>query len=120
MKALLPEPQVFEFYYPDVDTLVQVEDRQDAVIVRATRDTFSDRRKARFIRELAAEGFIPDHYRWFSSDKLQPYLGVHWLIDRSWVRLPKAALAETSRIMRFLLAGGILLWLALMLWLFLR
>lgn len=118
MKATLSEPRVFEFYFPAMDTLLQVEEKEDAVVIRATRNTFSERRKAFFIRELAAEGFIPDSYRWLASGESPSVPGVCWLVDISWVELPKAALAGTHRFMMRLLAGGFLLWLALMLWLF--
>ena len=55
------EPQSFDFYLPLLDTLVRVERSGDQIVIRATRDTFSAACKASFIRELAAEGFIPDH-----------------------------------------------------------
>ena len=120
MKATLAAPRVFEFYFPDVDTLVQVSEADGAVEIRASRDTFSARRKACFIRVLATEGFIPDSYYWFTSGSPSSFLGVRWLIDFSWIELPQAALAETRRFMVRLLAGGLLLWFALMLSLFLR
>ena len=120
MKATLATPQVFEFYFPDVDTLVQVREADGAVEIRATRNTFSERRKTAFIRELAAEGFIPDNYQWFSSGSQLSFLSVRWLVDFTWVELPHAALAGTRRFMVRLLAGGGVLWLALILSLFLR
>lgn len=118
MKATLSEPRAFEFYFPDVDTLVKVEDGEDAVVIRATRNSFSERRKAIFIRRLATEGFIPDSYQWLSSHESPSNPGVRWLVDFSWLELPKAALAETRRFMVRLIVGATLLWLVLMLWLF--
>jgi hypothetical protein len=121
MKSTGAPPPVFEFYFPDVDTLLQVaEEPEGAVVIRATRDSFSDRRKSNFIRELAAEGFIPDSYRWLDRDAAPVAPGVRWLVDRTWVRLPVAALAETDRMIVRLLAGGFLLWLGLLLWLIQR
>ena len=120
MNATSPEARVFEFYFPDVDTLVQVEELDGAVIIRATRDSFSERRKSFFVRELAAEGFIPDSYHWFSSDESPSFPGVRWRVDMSWVELPKAALAHARRFMLQLLAAGFLLWLILISALFLR
>jgi hypothetical protein len=120
MKSTASPPPVYEFYFPDVDTLLQVEETEGAVVIRATRDSFSDRRKASFIRELAAEGFIPDSYSWLARDAAPSTLGIRWLVDFSWVRLPVAALAETDRMIVRLLAGGFLLWLGLLLWLFQR
>ena len=64
--------QRYEFSFPDLDTLVQVEERAGAVLVRATRDTFSSARKEYFIRELAAEGFIPDEFQWFHLTAISP------------------------------------------------
>jgi len=120
MKTILTEPRIFEFYFPDVDTLVQVEETDGAVVIRSTRNSFSERRKFYFIRELAAEGFISESYRWFSSADSPLLPGIRWLVDISWVELPKAALAQTRRLVVRLLAGGFLLWLVLMLSLFLR
>jgi hypothetical protein len=62
----------FDFYFHDLDTTVVVEDAEDAVLVRASRDAFTPRRKLNFIRELAAEGFIADCFR-----------RVRWLVDAS-------------------------------------
>jgi hypothetical protein len=115
MKATLPQPRVFEFYFQDVDTLVQVEDGDETVVIRATRHSFSERRKAFFIRQLAAEGFIPHSCQWLSAQAAPSSPGVRWLVDFSWVELPKAALTEARRFMVRLLAGAALLWLALML-----
>ena len=120
MKATLSEPRVFEFYFPDVDTLVQVEDSEEAVVIRATRNSFSERRKRFFLRELAAEGFIADSYRWLASGETSSVPGIRWLVDFSWVELPQAALAQTRRFMIRLIAGAALLWLVLMLSVFLR
>jgi hypothetical protein len=67
----------FEFQFPDVDTRILVEDLKDGVIIRASCDTFSERRKLRFVRELAAEGFIADCFQWSCR-------GVRWLVDESF------------------------------------
>ncbi len=67
------------------DTELQVEVRDEDVVIRATRDTFTEDRKAAFIHELASEGFIPDDYMWYS-----PYGGrktgrtILWRIDPFW------------------------------------
>ena len=62
MNSTLTRPERYEFCFPEKDTLVLVEVVGNGVTVRATRDTFTEQRKASFVRELAAEGFISDSY----------------------------------------------------------
>lgn len=103
----------FEFYFRDLDTLVQVDNPdQETVIVRATRNSFSERRKTYFIRELAAEGFIPDKCQWYPLASGMPH--VKWIVDASWLRVSESAKARTRRFMFGLLGGGFLLWTALL------
>ena len=56
MKALAAGPQVYDFSFPRKDTILKVEVWEDSVTIRATRDSFSARRKDAFVRELIAEG----------------------------------------------------------------
>ena len=114
MKTGFPSTRKFEFYFHDRDTLVQVESSARTVVVRASRDTFSEQRKSSFVRELAAEGFIPDGYQWFSLAGPDSYLGVRWLVDISWLELPEIVLAQARRFMTGLLVGATLLWLAVL------
>jgi hypothetical protein len=75
-----------------------VEVWEEAVTVRATRNTFTAQRKDSFIRELAAEGFIPDDYRWASlEDADSPYRGIHWTVDCSWLTVDEDQVAGTQR-----------------------
>jgi hypothetical protein len=100
----------FEFYYPHLDTLLQVEVQDEEVTVRASRDTFSVQRKICFIRELAAEGFIPDECPWFSlAGPESSCRGVHWRVDIAWLKFDEAAAARTRRFVLKLLAGATLL-----------
>jgi len=120
MKTHTVEPESFEFYFSKLDTLVCVENRSNHVLIRATKATFSEARKACFIRELAAEGFISDDYQWFnerSSFSVQP--PIRWLVDRSWCKLSPATTAIARRFMVRALVGSVLLWLLLMVSLFL-
>jgi len=115
MKTHAAEPESFEFCFPKLDTLVCVENRPDEVVVHATRATFSEERKAYFIRELAAEGFIPIDYKWFGD--CSTFSGnpvVRWLVDCSWWKPSSTAEAGTRRFMVRTLVGGALLWLLLM------
>src|SRR5512141_94968 len=85
MKTNTLEPETFEFCFSELDTLVCVENRSDEVLIHATRATFSEERKAYFIRELAAEGFIPVDYKWFSDrSSFSGNPVVRWLVDCSW------------------------------------
>ena len=118
MKTTLPTNGSFEFCFPERDTLVRVEETEGSVIIRATRDSFSATRKASFIRELAAEGFIGDCYRWFSVAEPDAFMGVQWLVDISWLTLPETALAQARYFMSRMIFGGCLVWLGLMLALF--
>ena len=103
----------YEFYFRDLDTLVQVETPDpDTVIVRATRNTFSERRKVSFIRELAAEGFIPDGCQWYPLPAGMPR--IRWVVDVSWLRLSETARSRTRRLMLSLIGGGVVLWTALL------
>ncbi|MDD2765476.1 MAG: hypothetical protein PHE83_16060 [Opitutaceae bacterium] len=111
MKTHAAEPCPFEFYFPSLDTLVRVEDSAGEVIIRASRNTFSQQRRACFIRELAAEGFIPDHYQWSLPAGLEASPGVHWLVDTACFKPDQALAAGTRRFMVQLLASAALLWL---------
>jgi hypothetical protein len=113
-------PSCYEFYFPDVDTLIQVENTPSTTIIRATRNTFGEQRKRRFIHELAAEGFIPDEYEWLPLASAEFSCGVRWLVDVSWLKPDPAMIAKTRRFMVRLIAGGALLWLAMMTVLFLH
>jgi len=115
MKTNTIEPETFEFCFSELDTLVCVENRPDEVLIHATRATFSEERKAYFIRELAAEGFIPVDYKWFgerSSFSGNPV--VQWLVDCSWWKPSPHAVASIRRFMIRTLVGAALLWLLLM------
>ena len=107
-------PSCYDFYFPDVDTLVRVEASPEAVTIRASRNTFSERRKRCFIHELAAEGFIPDDYEWLSLAGSEVSRGVRWLVDFSWLKITPEVTACANRFMLRLLAGAGLLWLGLM------
>src|SRR6267154_716278 len=96
----------FEFYFPKLDTLVLVERSKYGVLIRATRDTFSERRKVSFVRELGAEGFIDDHYHSFLGFKGSS-LPIRWCIDYSWLEWDAVAVRKrTNKFMaRFIISG---------------
>lgn len=73
--------QTFEFVHRRPDCVLKVENHQTGVRICATRDCFSARDKEFFVRHLAAEGFIPDRYRWFSGDSGDPSSGLDWCVE---------------------------------------
>jgi hypothetical protein len=114
VKTTSPQSRTYEFGFPHLDTLVLVEDHGSSVVIRATRDTFSEQRKIAFIRELAAEGFIDDSYRWFSLAGKESYFGVRWRVDFSWLELPAIIITRARRFMLGLQLGGFLVWAVLL------
>jgi hypothetical protein len=111
METPLFEPRCAEFRFPQLDTLVRVEVSGESVTIRATRDTFSPQRKDFFVRELAAEGFIPDQCRWSSlEDAGASFGGVRWLVDHTWRSLRERRLAKSRRLeFRWFAVGVVLL-----------
>jgi len=89
--------------------LIVIERARDTVLIRAAQDNFSPRRKAFLIRQLAAEGYIPDRFEEFRENA--PVEGLTWVIDRSLLFVGHEATQRTRRIMQRVLAGGCLLWL---------
>jgi len=104
----------FEFCFPDLDTLVLVEEFNERLVIRSTRDTFSEKRKICFIHWLASEGFISESYQWYSDSESAKWLRVQWWIDYSWLKLDATQIARTRRFMVGLLIGAGLLWLGMM------
>lgn len=118
MKIHLPNPQIFEFSFPQFDTLLRVEALDSQIVIRATRDSFSEQRKLSFIRELASEGFIRDELRWFSDERLRADPGILWVVDYSWLSLNPRLLARSRRFMIGFISVALLGWLAMMAFLF--
>jgi hypothetical protein len=118
MKIRLPTARVFEFSFPQLDTLVRVEETDNSVVIRATRDSFSEQRKLSFIRELAAEGFIRDELRWFSDQRIRADPSVQWVVDYSWLALSPRLLARSRRFMVGFISVALLGWLVTMMLLF--
>ena len=108
------ETHHYYFAFPTLDTVLQVDENDGNVTVRASRDTFSEGRKLRFIRELAAEGFIPDRFRWPGATSTRAADGVFWEVDGSCFRPDATHTAQTRRFMVRLLGATALFWLALM------
>ncbi len=104
----------FEFYFPDLDNLLLVQCAEDgAVTIRSTRNNVSESRKLSFIRQLAAEGFIPDTYQWFPGTT-DGSLGLKWVVDCSWLKIPSVVVHRSNRFIRRALLAGCALWLGMM------
>ena len=110
MKTVAPS-RLYEFTIEHPDNMIRVEVWEEKVVARAALDTFSEQRKATFIRHLAAEGFVPDRYEWYSGSESSGYSGVIWLIDRSWLSDTPAQmrLKATPWIAGMFAASGVLL-----------
>ncbi len=103
-----------EFYDARRDTHLLLEVDGEQVVIRATRDSYSAARRACFIRELVAEGFLPDEYQWSNTDSPWAVYGVRWCIDRRWLVLPREVVKRTSRWALRMWLVGTLLWLGML------
>ncbi|HWD93420.1 MAG TPA: hypothetical protein VG938_13845 [Verrucomicrobiae bacterium] len=104
----------FQFYFSDLDNIVLVECREDeSVIIRATKNNVSDQRKTSFIRKLAAEGFIPDQYQWFSGSTGGSD-GVLWIKDYSWLAAHRPSRKSANRFVGRLVAAASVLLICMM------
>jgi hypothetical protein len=79
MRTQIAVPERFELYIPDLDNHLLIENSEDGVVISATRDNFSEKRKTFFIRHLAVEGYIPDRYEWFPEPAEDGFFGVKWI-----------------------------------------
>ena len=115
MNQPIQSPRTYTFDFPRLDTVVEVEAIEDRVVIHASRDTFSPARKACFLRELAAEGFIDEA---FAGD-WPGAAPVRWLVDPTEFLPAAASRAQTRRFMLQLFVSALGLWLGLMalLWL---
>jgi hypothetical protein len=102
-------PGSFEMPTYNPENVITVENVKDGVIVRAAYGNFSLRRKAFLIRELAAEGCIPDRFEqcseWFLPEDLM------WVVDCSLVEVGAAAIRRSRRWLRRLLLASCFVWL---------
>ena len=111
MQAQKENPRKFEFYLRELDNHLLVESSAGGVLIRASRDNCSERRKAFFLREISAEGYIPDGYQ--ADAALQTAPSVEWVIDESWKRRSAPGRSGTRFMVRALVYG-VILWLELM------
>jgi hypothetical protein len=107
--------RVFEFCFAELDyTLVRVEETEGNVVIRASDDTFSQARKLGFIRELAAEGFIPDEFAWMTPGGHDLFgRTLIWKVDPTWLKVDTDLMARHGRFARRLLVPTVLFWAAM-------
>ena len=114
MKTMF-QPRRAEFVHRRPDNRILVENGENGVVIHATRNNFSPARKRAFVREIAAEGFIPDQFEWLVDSGIENVPGLIWIIDGSGAQAHSIVKGmATRRIVRILAASGVL-WLALML-----
>jgi hypothetical protein len=113
-KTLAENSGCFEFSFPRSDTLASVACTADEVVIRTSRDALTEERKAAFVRELASEGFIPDHYQWLFAANDRTAGRIRWLVDPRWWMPGAEVTARTSRFVARVFASAALLWLGLM------
>jgi hypothetical protein len=94
----------FEITTLNPTNLIAIESSGGNVLVRAAKNNFSGRRKAFLIRQLAAEGYIPDRFQTFTED--EPVAGLTWVLDRSLLEVGREATLRTGKFMRRMIAGG--------------
>ena len=98
------------------ENFLLIENHADGVTVRAALNNFSERRKLFLIRELAAEGYIPDCFQWYHGGESCGNLMVTWITDYSWMEIPTVVKARARRFMgRLFLYSGLLFLCALVL-----
>ena len=117
VQPALPPRSVLRYHKPE--NLLVIENVGGGVIIRATRDNFSARRKAFFIRHLAAEGYIPDRFEKLYQPGCDALSTIRWIIDPACLKPSVSPKRQTGRFMWWLLLGTFVLWLALMVLLFL-
>ncbi|MDB6123136.1 MAG: hypothetical protein JWQ71_2129 [Pedosphaera sp.] len=114
MKAETSFPKRVTFHQKNPENFILVENNKNRAMIRAAFDNFSEARKVYFIKELAAEGFIPDHYQWFSDPDSDGYFGVRWIVDDSWLEVDRIGTLKTEMLCRRMLLLACILWVVLM------
>jgi hypothetical protein len=110
MKTPTAETQFFEFRFPHLDTMLRLEVNNENATIYASRDSFSQLRKEMFIRELNAEGFIPETVLgYFGSDPEVPCSGVRWIVDHGWRARDEVSEASAQRFVRNIFMSSFLL-----------
>ncbi len=119
MRTKVAYPERVKLSTARPQNLVVIENLDERVTIRAQRDNFSPREKACFIRYLAAEGFIPELYQWFTDSDAECSLHATWMVDDARVAVKRSSNKALRRILRLIGCAG-LIWLVLMIFAFLH
>ena len=111
-------PEKAELSVLNPENLILVENSEDCVVIRASRDNFSEREKVCFIRYLAAEGFISDEFEGFRNSGWHGG-SITWLVNPGWPKHERVHLRRVDRFMIQLFASASVLWLGQMAFAFL-
>lgn len=109
MKTPTAETRFYEFRFPHLNTMLRLVVHGESATIYASRDSFSMLRKELFIRELAAEGFIPDGQHSGYCDDADTLRGVRWLLDYEWPAREQNSEAGARRLARQLFISSSLL-----------
>ena len=109
---MFPEQQEISSSKPE--NVFVIENRPRGLLIRAARDNLTRQQKANFIRYLATEGYIPDHYAKGSRIDTKDEWETTWIIDRFLEIRPQRAQHQTLRRILFMVVGATLFWFVLM------
>jgi hypothetical protein len=109
VKSLPVVTRQYVFRFPHLSTVVQVEVVGSSITIRSSADTFSRRRKLSFVRELVAEGFIPDEFQWSSLSEVRSDYPIVWIVDRSGFEVVEEDLASRRLAVRLVAATALAL-----------
>jgi hypothetical protein len=113
-------PQRFEFWIPNMNNHLLVENRAGIVVIRSSRNNLSSREKILITRHLALEGFIPEHHRFSTGSEPGSFSGLIWTVEDSSLKRNSADQRKAlGQILELTVCAG-LAWLALMAFAFLR
>ncbi|HTL55450.1 MAG TPA: hypothetical protein VL361_07205 [Candidatus Limnocylindrales bacterium] len=115
--AIFAEERQFANSHPE--NLLVIENRPDAIVIRAARNNLSLPQKARLIRYLAAEGYIPAVYQSFNQAAPKFHPRIDWIVDCS-LAVPQPSPRQVLPRILFLVFSAGLLWLVLMSFAFLQ
>lgn len=111
-KTPAPSRSVYEFVTNKPENILEIETTPEGEVhTRMARGNFSAQRKACLVRELANEGFIPDHFLFLSDNEL---LGVKWSVSTDHVKLQPSVSRLANQRTRVLILSCLMLWSALM------
>jgi hypothetical protein len=95
------------------ENVIVIENHGDHVLINASEDNFSTRRKLFFIRHLAAEGYIPGRFERIAFAEVEDSPELIWRVDEATGRKRATRSRVSDRLMFRLFGLSLLLWLIL-------